>query len=414
MLIPIDLVSKYDTINLGGNMIHLLLAFQVFFSTTFLQPNITEYHTKEVNFPVAIVNPTPYSPEVLDKFKKKIIAHSYSYQEEANKRNIYVFMPFVKYNFHIEKNNSHLGQCRDEKSEISLTLEFDESTFFHELGHCDFNYAHRSSEKITEEGYSPYIMSWGFKEELLFDNRKVVLDDFFNKNNHKEIYSTAGLDEHNKMHLQHLGYSKAEIIAFNRKRDMSELNAKYMLSKLKFLDQVVFDIINYTNKDIISSEVFSHYKTIKEDTLVKNLYENCKTLHVNFSSVFENGIACANGVFFGKDHKTNEFFVEKDKVQLLKNKNLNLVRDILEKKIGNAGLLIESYCKNDNFTKGNNDNFQCGELNCKINKHFGRNYNGVHCKLHGYKEESFAYGDVHLVKELLKEKRNGRFIANAK
>ena len=147
-------------------------------------------------------------PEVLLDFKKKVKLYSIMVHDEAKKRGVNIEYPHKKFKFEIlDWKHQLLGYVFLDT--VHLKKDFSKMTFFHEIGHAEFNYAHDFShtdnnlEEGTEEFYPASIMVWhpnkkiANRLELSWD---YYLNHFFEKNNFKQLNTPDGELEHLKMH----------------------------------------------------------------------------------------------------------------------------------------------------------------------------------------------------------------------
>jgi hypothetical protein len=147
-------------------------------------------------------------PEELLKFKNKVRLYSIMFHDEAKKRGINIEYPHKKFKFEIlDWKENLLGYVFLDT--VHLKKDFSKSTFFHEMGHAEFNYAHDFSHKDnnlengTEDFYPASIMVWNPNQKIA--NRidlswDYYLDHFFNKNNFKQLNTVDGFLEDLKMH----------------------------------------------------------------------------------------------------------------------------------------------------------------------------------------------------------------------
>ena len=137
-------------------------------------------------------------------FALKIVVMTYKFEEDAKKRNVPLSNILKEYSFSLkdkEEARQYGGLCDSENNRIYFREEFTESTFYHELGHCELGYSHIGHKDLFIKGKSPLIMSWYTDEDVLTNNREKTLDQFF-LSEHKDIHSNAGTWEHYKMLAQ--------------------------------------------------------------------------------------------------------------------------------------------------------------------------------------------------------------------
>lgn len=150
---------------------------------------------KEVFENISLLETEDFSKKEILSYKQKLKLYSIIYMKEAKKRDVIVNNPLwiykfsMKDTFHKEKLQ---GYCDKHNAVIFLDTDFTELDFLHELGHCDFNYHHVSDIKLINEGQSSYVMNWLTSEERYKKNRKEMLDNFFNNDNHHSTNSRAG------------------------------------------------------------------------------------------------------------------------------------------------------------------------------------------------------------------------------
>lgn len=150
-----------------------------------------------------IVDFIPYSPYEIDRHMQRIEWAVDEFREEANLRKINVENPMKKFTFSMRapviKNVKITGFCWVKEKKIFLKIGFTPSTLFHELGHCEFNYSHRFDSNVAYNKKSKYIMNWSFNTSSYVFDKKVVLDDFFNKKKHRKLGTVQGKEEHQAM-----------------------------------------------------------------------------------------------------------------------------------------------------------------------------------------------------------------------
>lgn len=190
--------------------------YERFVSQSYILEKIINPHNEVLVFEEFF--PVPFrhiEKKVMDKFKADIKLRSEQYVAEARERNIYLQNPTDKYifSFHYYGNEAipnMIGHCNREANLIYLEENFQEQTFYHELGHCDFDYSHKEDERLVDIGYSPYVMSYNFNYDRYGLSGKEVLDVFFDFDQHTYLDTREGKKSHLKMN--------AQIREFKRKR----------------------------------------------------------------------------------------------------------------------------------------------------------------------------------------------------
>ena len=171
---------------------------------------------------VKIYNYVPYSLPVLRNYASRVYQYSHQYMREAKIRGVEVNNPLKIYSFGIrdiaETWDKHTaGACYSRGNRIFLKNNFTESTFYHELGHCEFNYSHSPDINLVKKGHSTKIMTWYMNEHYYRYNRKALLDEFFKKSNHSHLKGLLGTLRHRIM----LGQVKLMKDKFNKKKKKS-------------------------------------------------------------------------------------------------------------------------------------------------------------------------------------------------
>jgi hypothetical protein len=134
-----------------------------------------------------------------ERWKKRVNAYKNKLKEDIKSRGLSHNIDSL--NFEVLKYLDQGARCDKEKKTILLGLDFKESSFIHEIGHCldSLNYSHFFS---YNQNNKEYIMSYSFDQNLLKNNRKKVLDLFFNKSIHDKLNTKKGDMSHKRMILE--------------------------------------------------------------------------------------------------------------------------------------------------------------------------------------------------------------------
>lgn len=173
-----------------------------------------------------VVTPTPFKPmekEEYNTYVKRIITLSNQYQKESirylrnrpNPMHMYIFTHIPPYT--PENGQILSGYCDQEKKLIYLNPNFNEFTFYHELGHCDLGYAHKEDTIVTKKGFSKYIMNWKFNAHEYGLSRQESLSQFFNPHDHVSLNSPEGQKAHHAMTSQIESFE-------NKQKNMNEIS----------------------------------------------------------------------------------------------------------------------------------------------------------------------------------------------
>lgn len=159
---------------------------------------------------VQLVGFTPLNLEYLKQYKNRIKQLSKEFQNEAFSRGVIIEPVLNKFKFTNRtpkgfKNGSIAGHCDLSTNTIFLKETFSDPTFYHELGHCEFKYAHSPDRDVLHKLRSKNIMHWRFDKSRFANKykKKESLDVFFDKSNYTKINTFFGTSAHKLMQLEY-------------------------------------------------------------------------------------------------------------------------------------------------------------------------------------------------------------------
>lgn len=148
-----------------------------------------------------ILNTFPFYDSQIEAFKTKIEVYSRMFVQESIKRGLYYRNPLDELSFSMDYYRVAIlygeGFCDYKKKTLYFSMDFDERTFLHEIGHCYLDYAHSYKEK-------PHIMSWYLTKRRFHTKRKELLDDFF-LGTHPRVNTIEGEMAHQNMLKKYQG-----------------------------------------------------------------------------------------------------------------------------------------------------------------------------------------------------------------
>ena len=147
-----------------------------------------------------------------EKWKQRIEIYKKRLEEDIKSRNLTHNLNSLK--FEVLKHIDQGAKCDYEKQTIKLGIDFTESNFIHEIGHClnTLNYSHYFS---YDKDNTEYIMSYAFNDKYLKSNRKRIMDIFFNTKSHHKLDSKLGHISHKRMILERDFHIKTKELSFN-------------------------------------------------------------------------------------------------------------------------------------------------------------------------------------------------------
>lgn len=185
-----------------------------------------------------------YSEKEIKEFKKKVIKMSIQFKKDSKKYGLDIEYPHKKFKFSImDYNNPLNGEFQPILNNISLKKDFDKFTFYHEMGHAEFNYGHdfKHHESILDEGLEsfqiPSLMSWCPSVKLQKRVERLDWDfyvkHFFTSKSFSQLSSIqSGLNHNNMLRRLALYYFVEEP---NLERYNYFLQVRYNVERMYFL-----------------------------------------------------------------------------------------------------------------------------------------------------------------------------------
>lgn len=237
------------------------------------------------NIPIQVNNEKEYSQKEIRLFKEKIKKYSLEFTQDAKKYGKKITPPHIKYKFSVlDWKDSRLAHYF--VGTIYLKKDFTKLTFYHELGHAEFDYAHdfnhkeNNLENNTNDFFPASIMAWNPAkkvEKALIRNWEHYVKHFFQSNTFSKLNTVDGLLEHLKMQRRNSLYlfvetpSKENYIGFLNIREVMErqyflayrFNYEYSLEGSMIRSYERYILTKYGNKDILKEDINYEYASIQ-------------------------------------------------------------------------------------------------------------------------------------------------------